>query len=300
MDKAWLEKCATAGEFLYGYYSVAVLKQMYEKKRGFTASTADIIETMKASKSVLMTYMEGKLDDYDSGEGFFAPVECEGTSLEKVMKKADADGNPYALLHIDEDERMELLGGQADVDYYIPTEKEITQLVDEGYIRTPAMTALEERIKSFGSDPGYLQKLWGRISTNKLDVMEGVSAVMEGAFKSGDGVPSMDDLNAIMPLVNDFMNNINHRDRRGWAPNKLRQKMGPIRPTTIVPGSVRAAKNMKEIEGDLRTMGVNVDYSTIDNFETIGKYGERRIVKVGRNDPCPCGSGKKYKRCHGR
>jgi preprotein translocase subunit SecA len=22
--------------------------------------------------------------------------------------------------------------------------------------------------------------------------------------------------------------------------------------------------------------------------------------KVGRNDPCPCGSGKKYKNCHGR
>jgi uncharacterized protein YecA (UPF0149 family) len=21
--------------------------------------------------------------------------------------------------------------------------------------------------------------------------------------------------------------------------------------------------------------------------------------KVGRNDPCPCGSGKKYKACHG-
>jgi preprotein translocase subunit SecA len=24
-----------------------------------------------------------------------------------------------------------------------------------------------------------------------------------------------------------------------------------------------------------------------------------RNVKVGRNDPCPCGSGKKYKQCHG-
>jgi preprotein translocase subunit SecA len=22
--------------------------------------------------------------------------------------------------------------------------------------------------------------------------------------------------------------------------------------------------------------------------------------KVGRNEPCPCGSGKKYKHCHGR
>jgi len=29
---------------------------------------------------------------------------------------------------------------------------------------------------------------------------------------------------------------------------------------------------------------------------TIAKRG----VKVGRNDPCPCGSGKKYKKCHGR
>jgi predicted aspartyl protease len=25
----------------------------------------------------------------------------------------------------------------------------------------------------------------------------------------------------------------------------------------------------------------------------------KSIPKVGRNDPCPCGSGKKYKRCHG-
>jgi preprotein translocase subunit SecA len=22
--------------------------------------------------------------------------------------------------------------------------------------------------------------------------------------------------------------------------------------------------------------------------------------KIGRNDPCPCGSGKKYKKCHGK
>jgi SEC-C motif-containing protein len=26
----------------------------------------------------------------------------------------------------------------------------------------------------------------------------------------------------------------------------------------------------------------------------------RRVVKVGRNDPCPCGSGRKYKACCGR
>jgi preprotein translocase subunit SecA len=30
---------------------------------------------------------------------------------------------------------------------------------------------------------------------------------------------------------------------------------------------------------------------------TTVKRGEE---KVGRNDPCPCGSGKKYKKCHGK
>jgi preprotein translocase subunit SecA len=26
----------------------------------------------------------------------------------------------------------------------------------------------------------------------------------------------------------------------------------------------------------------------------------RQMGKIGRNDPCPCGSGKKYKHCHGK
>ena len=27
--------------------------------------------------------------------------------------------------------------------------------------------------------------------------------------------------------------------------------------------------------------------------------GPADFTNVGRNDPCPCGSGKKYKKCHG-
>ena len=33
-----------------------------------------------------------------------------------------------------------------------------------------------------------------------------------------------------------------------------------------------------------------------------GSSGQKTVVKgakVGRNDPCPCGSGKKYKKCCG-
>ena len=34
--------------------------------------------------------------------------------------------------------------------------------------------------------------------------------------------------------------------------------------------------------------------------DAVVKTVRRDEPKVGRNDPCPCGSGKKYKKCHGR
>lgn len=37
-----------------------------------------------------------------------------------------------------------------------------------------------------------------------------------------------------------------------------------------------------------------------DGKETIKSKPKKVEKKVGRNDPCPCGSGKKYKQCHGK
>ncbi|QTD41197.1 preprotein translocase subunit SecA [Sporosarcina sp. Te-1] len=36
-----------------------------------------------------------------------------------------------------------------------------------------------------------------------------------------------------------------------------------------------------------------------EDGEKVTKKPARRAVNIGRNDPCPCGSGKKYKNCHG-
>jgi preprotein translocase subunit SecA len=33
--------------------------------------------------------------------------------------------------------------------------------------------------------------------------------------------------------------------------------------------------------------------------DDVVRQVKREEPKVGRNDPCPCGSGKKYKKCHG-
>ena len=43
----------------------------------------------------------------------------------------------------------------------------------------------------------------------------------------------------------------------------------------------------------------NVQHPMMHNAEPV-KHSMFDKKKVGRNDPCPCGSGKKYKRCHGK
>lgn len=45
---------------------------------------------------------------------------------------------------------------------------------------------------------------------------------------------------------------------------------------------------------------LNTDASEIQRDEQSAKPFMRDTPKVGRNDPCPCGSGKKYKHCHGQ
>ena len=54
----------------------------------------------------------------------------------------------------------------------------------------------------------------------------------------------------------------------------------------------------------------NVQYHHAGYDEALGQSSEdepplamqpmRSEAKIGRNDPCPCGSGKKYKQCHGK
>jgi preprotein translocase subunit SecA len=68
-------------------------------------------------------------------------------------------------------------------------------------------------------------------------------------------------------------------------------------------------KTEADVEAVERPVEVeNVQYQHADYDEALGVAADddaaaqpmvRDGVKVGRNDPCPCGSGKKYKQCHG-
>jgi preprotein translocase subunit SecA len=70
-------------------------------------------------------------------------------------------------------------------------------------------------------------------------------------------------------------------------------------------------KNEADVEAVERPVEVeNVQYQHADYDEALANPVDaeqstntqpivREGVKVGRNDPCPCGSGKKFKQCHG-
>ena len=262
------------------------------------------------------------VNEYRGPTGGTHDFELPGMSLECKSRLHGDRTSRAGELVVSSEHQLSPTGKKPLYVVYCPMEESGNESLERcvehfGEPRADIMAKLEEAVRNRGGNPDYLKALWAKISTNKLEQMEAISAVMNGAFPEAVGLseneeipesvvaklPTMDDLNALMPHINEFINCINRRDRKGWRPKDLFKKMYPNGLTsmpTLMPGSVQAAKSMKGAEAQLRAMGANVDYSSIDNFTTIGPFGERRVVKVGRNDPCPCGSGLKYKKCHGK
>jgi len=71
------------------------------------------------------------------------------------------------------------------------------------------------------------------------------------------------------------------------------------------PDNVREAQRRKQVDmSRLRTQKSDFEGSFSGGGSPEKKQQQTAPVrvdkKVGRNDPCPCGSGKKYKQCHGK
>ncbi len=71
----------------------------------------------------------------------------------------------------------------------------------------------------------------------------------------------------------------------------------------VFNAQVQVQDNKEDIEakGFTKVEKQNLSYSapTLDNSENVKTVSQSKVTEVGRNEPCPCGSGKKYKRCHG-
>ncbi|PIV90360.1 preprotein translocase subunit SecA [Candidatus Gracilibacteria bacterium CG17_big_fil_post_rev_8_21_14_2_50_48_13] len=87
--------------------------------------------------------------------------------------------------------------------------------------------------------------------------------------------------------------------------NQFRQQTSPeaISEAPDMPAAqeTNAAEVEKGLyESDIRMADVQEKQVQVISAGTAGLSYKNDAEKVGRNDPCPCGSGKKYKACHGR
>jgi preprotein translocase subunit SecA len=71
---------------------------------------------------------------------------------------------------------------------------------------------------------------------------------------------------------------------------------------------IRSQEDMEAVERPAELENVRYQHADYDAAlageptaeDEAATQPERAGMKIGRNDPCPCGSGKKYKQCHGR
>ncbi len=78
--------------------------------------------------------------------------------------------------------------------------------------------------------------------------------------------------------------------------------------TVLSKVQVRAEEDVEAVEEQRRApIPMQYQHAEVSALgEDMAETGEeskpfvREGRKVGRNEPCPCGSGKKYKHCHGQ
>lgn len=175
---------------------------------------------------------------------------------------------------MDEDEVPIFMSRSSHHDYYRPTKTDIHYFASHEF---DERTAQYKKMKRF-----FAKKL---TSEKLVDVMDMIMVFIKLDLGLQDLVHELDSQFGILfdslEDVEEFSNlysNLNNDSRkwsnRGHTPRELTKNHNTL---SSIPNNVVPFTN-----------------------QNAGKQEPIQVKKVGRNEPCPCGSGKKYKHCHGK
>ena len=209
----------------------------------------------------------------------------------------------------DPDRLYDLRVRQQDKDYYIPTAAEVEELFDTcALLSTPAYQKMKKYMTknlhlTETEAEDILLDLWDMLSTED-DFHESLQWFM-GQFEFSNDKQARDILNLFMPLSNNTRMIVN----KGHTPSELsgRIKFGPGNMPVITAGSSLAAGMLAKAAPEIRKMGFGLDLESnaakipvMDLPNGLDGPVKMSQKKVYPNDPCPCGSGKKFKKCCGK
>lgn len=131
----------------------------------------------------------------------------------------------------------------------------------------------------------FLLDRWLEKQNDTMNPLQGLDTMQYDSFEQ---------VQEFLPYLQDFVNKMPFWKFKGWSSEEIAAR-GPKLKSGQMPHIV---------------MGPNMRARGITSFEQLQEMaarGEERpdapfppTKKVGRNDPCPCGSGKKYKHCCGK
>ncbi|MBP3666203.1 MAG: preprotein translocase subunit SecA [Clostridia bacterium] len=250
------------------------------KRRKYVLSYDDV---MNQQRTIIYKQRQSVLDDSDLSETMFHMIRG---NIEAAVAAHTSEGPAtewdFAGL------RADLMGYLCTEEDFKYTEEELKTLTSED-VSSLLITRAEERIREREElfTPERFREVERAILLRNVD-----TAWM-------DHIDAMDDLKGDIGLQA-----YAHRDPvteyRMAGADMFDAMVAEIRDKTVRALLTVVPKPQQEV------VRVQVAKPLIEGFEGGAKQGAKKVTltpkrsaKVGRNDPCPCGSGKKYKNCCG-
>ena len=208
---------------------------------------------------------------------------------------------------------IEIKRNQQGKPYYVPDRNHLLEYVDPCYCEnTPEMRKLRAFLKgncdmSDEREAVVFEELLrgARLAATQADVFEYLDNL-------GVRLKSQRDVERFTALYNAFHNTTRMPCNRGYTPDEMMRVMPPkegFKSLSLGPNIKKYLQTGEMDIEDFRKQILTMDLpSEAMRFDLLKQLADikpsasqpEKQKKVGRNDPCPCGSGKKYKRCCGK
>ncbi len=198
--------------------------------------------------------------------------------------------------------------------FFVPEKKELLSYEDPTYCEdtreTQALMSFLSRV--FSLNDIALKSAFDDVIFEVRYCSSDLSDVAEVLGGMGLEFSRKSDIYEFSKILQDLNNNTRMQSNRGYTPNEIIRMM----PQLEEVGSFSLGPNIRKLleSGEVDLMDVRRQILTMNLPSETLRSGllkqleeimysapqTRKQKKVGRNEPCPCGSGKKYKNCCGR
>ena len=168
---------------------------------------------------------------------------------------------------------------------------------------------MEERLDLSGD---ILEDAFDDLLYGVRSVWGGLEGVLDHFDKRNIRFRSDRDMNRFVELYSKFNNTTRMPCNRGYTPDEMMQMTPPeerFKSLSLGPNIRKSLQtgemDIEDFRKQILTMELPSEAMRFDLLKQLAGIKPstpqpEKQKKIGRNDPCPCGSGKKYKRCCGK